>query len=100
MRFMAGVAPERFGPIAEGLGLPFDPAAPRPGALACAGRVADFIAGFDVPRSLKAVGVGHNEVARIAAAVHEEIEAFGVIGRPISREEVADLLNAAWDQPG
>ena len=100
MRFMAGVAPERFGPIAEGLGLPFDPAAPRPGALACAGRVADFIAGFDVPRSLKAVGVGHNEVARIAVAVHEEIEAFGVIGRPISREEVADLLNAAWDQPG
>ncbi|MEI9965474.1 MAG: iron-containing alcohol dehydrogenase [Caulobacteraceae bacterium] len=36
MRFMAGVAPERFGPIAEGLNLAFDPADPRPAALAAA----------------------------------------------------------------
>jgi alcohol dehydrogenase class IV len=34
MRFMAGIAPERFGPIAEGFGIPFDRANPK-GERAC-----------------------------------------------------------------
>ena len=54
MRFMADLAAERFGPIAEGFGIPFDPANPKPAALACADRTAEFIAQFDVPRTLKA----------------------------------------------
>ncbi len=99
MRFMADVSPERFGPIAEGLDIAFDDDNPRPSALACADRVASFVAGFDVPRTLKAVGVGHNDVGRIAPAVREEIEHFEVIGRPISLQEVSDLLFAAYGDP-
>src|SRR5262249_19394093 len=53
MRFMADRAPERFGPIAAGLGLPFDVDRPRDSARACADRVAAFIAQFDVPRRLR-----------------------------------------------
>jgi alcohol dehydrogenase len=95
MRFMAGVAPERFGPIAEGLGLPFDPADPQTAARACAERVAVFVAGLPVPRRLSEVGVGHNELPRIAQAVREEIELFDVLGRPVTLEEVRALLDAA-----
>ena len=57
MRFMAGIAPERFGPIAEGFHVPFDPANPKVAALACADRTAQFIAGFDVAHTLKDAGV-------------------------------------------
>jgi alcohol dehydrogenase len=96
MRFMAQAAPERFEPIAEGLRIPFDPADPKPAALACAERVADFIAGFDVPRTLQAVGVSHNQLPAIAEAVRHEIELFGVIGRPMRLEEVQGLLDAAY----
>ena len=97
MRFMAGVAPERFGAIAEGLGLAFDAADPRPAALASADRVADFIAGFDAPSTLEAAGVGHNQVIEIAEAIRREIDLFDVLGRPIAADEVAALLAAAWD---
>jgi alcohol dehydrogenase len=96
MRFMAQEAPQRFGPIAEGLGLSFDPACPEPAARASAERVAGFIADFDVPRTLRAVGVSHNELPRIAEAVREEIDLFDVLGRPIRLEEVTGLLDAAW----
>lgn len=96
MRFMAAVAPERFEPIAEGLGVAFDPADPGPAARACAERVAQFVAGLPVPRAWREVGVGHNELRRVAQAVHEEIELFGVVGRPMSLEEVTALLEAGW----
>ena len=51
MRFMAETAAGRFGPIAEGYKIPFDPDNPKAAALACADRTAEFIAQFDVPRS-------------------------------------------------
>jgi alcohol dehydrogenase len=95
MRFMAGVAPERFGPIADGLGVAFDPSDPGPAARASAERVAAFVAGLPVPRTLSEVGVGHNELPRIAEAVREEIELFDVLGRPVTSEEVRALLDAA-----
>ena len=95
MRFMAGVAPQRFGPIAEGLGLPFDAANPEPSARACAEKVAAFVAGLPVPRTLSEVGVGDNELQRIADAVREEIELFDVLGRPVDPDEVRALLDAA-----
>ena len=95
MRFMAAVAPERFAPIAEGLGLAFDPARPGPVARACADQVAAFVARLGVPSRLRDVGVGHNEATRIAEAVHAEIELFGVIGRPMTLDEVTALLDAA-----
>lgn len=96
MRFMAREAPDRFEPIAEGLRIGFDPARPEAAALACAERVAELIAALPVPRTLEEVGVGRGELGRVAAAVREEIELFGVLGRPMRLEEVADLLEAAY----
>jgi maleylacetate reductase len=96
MRFMAGIAPERFAPIAEGLGLRFDPANPRPGALGCADQVAKFIAQFDVPHTLKDAGVPHNEIHQIAATVLDEVDRSKVVDRPVTREEIVSLLESAY----
>jgi alcohol dehydrogenase class IV len=43
------LAPQRFGPIAQGFGVPFDSANPKSAALECAERTAEFIAKFNVP---------------------------------------------------
>ena len=67
MRFMAEIAPERFGPIAEGFHVPFDPGNPKAGALACADRTAQFIARFDVRHTLKDAGVPRAEIGDIVA---------------------------------
>lgn len=96
MRFMADIAPGRFGPIAEGLGVRFDPANPRPAALECADRVAKFIAQFDVPHTLKDAGVPRNEIGQIAGTVLEEVERAKVVDRPVTREEIVSLLEAAY----
>jgi alcohol dehydrogenase len=97
MRFVAGISPQRFESIAEGLGLPFDRENPSAGALACADRVAQFVAGFDVPRTLRAAGVGHNELRAVAEAVQHEIARFEVVDRPVTLDEVAALLEAAYE---
>jgi alcohol dehydrogenase len=97
MRFVARLAPERFGPVADGLGLEFRPGDPEPCALACADAVERFIAGLPVPHTLEAAGVGHNQIRKVAEAIREEIDLFGVIGRPIDLAEVEELLEASWD---
>ena len=96
MRFMAGIAPERFRPIAEGLGVRFDSNNPRAGALECADRVAKFIAQFDVPHTLKDAGVPHNEIHQIAATVLDEVERSKVVDRSVTRDEIVSLLEAAY----
>jgi alcohol dehydrogenase class IV len=96
MRFMAGIAPERFGPIAEGLGVSFDRGNPRVGALECADKVARFIAQFDVPHSLKEAGVPRNEIHQIAPTVLDEVERSKVVDRPVTREDIVSLLEAAY----
>jgi alcohol dehydrogenase class IV len=96
MRFMAEIAPERFAPIAEGFHLPFDPRNPRAGALACADRTAEFIAGFDVPHSLKAAGVPRGEISEIVPTVLHELEKSGVVDRPLTSQEVTGLLEASY----
>ena len=96
MRFMADIAPERFGPIAEGLGVKFDLANARAGALECADCVAKFIAQFDVPHSLKEAGVRRDEIPQIADPVLHEIEHAKVVDRPVNREEIVSLLEAAY----
>ena len=99
MRFMAGVAPERFQPIAPALGIAFDARDPAAAAQACARRITEFIASFAVPRSLKEAGVPREQLLTVAEAIHEEIEQFGTVGRPLSREEVVRLLEAAYEPP-
>jgi alcohol dehydrogenase len=96
MRFMADIAPQRFGPIAEGLVVRFDLGDPRPAAMECADRVERFIAQFDVPHTLKDAGVKRNEIPEIAEPVHSEIEHAKVVDRPVNREEVIALLEAAY----
>ncbi|HKV04803.1 MAG TPA: iron-containing alcohol dehydrogenase [Candidatus Acidoferrales bacterium] len=96
MRFMAEIAPERFGPIAEGFHLPFDPRNPKAGALVCADRTAQFIAGFDVPHTLKDAGVSRAEIGDIVAPVMHELEKSGVVDRPVTKAEVIGLLEASY----
>lgn len=98
MRLMADVAPERFAPIALGLGIPFDGGDPASAAQACTRRIAQFIAQFEVPRSLREAGVPREQLLRVAEAIHEEIEQFGTVGRPLKREEVIGLLEAAYER--
>lgn len=96
MRFMAELAPQRFGPVAEGFGIPFDPANPKPAALACADKAEEFIAQFDLPRTLKAAGVPHDELDEIAGPIAHELERMGVTDRPLTRAEVLALLEASY----
>jgi len=96
MRFMAAIAPERFGPIAEGYKIPFDPENPKPAALACADRTAEFIAQFDVPKTLHAAGVPRDEIGQIVAPIAHELEHQGVVDRPISEKEVLELLESVY----
>jgi alcohol dehydrogenase class IV len=96
MRFMAEIAPQRFGPIAEGFGVPFNSVNPKPAALECADRAAQFIAKFDVPSSLGAAGVPRNEIGQVAGTIAQALEQSQVMDRPLTREEVVTLLEAAY----
>jgi maleylacetate reductase len=96
MRFMAGVAPERFGPIAEGFGIRFASGGARAAALECADRAARFIAQFEVPTRLRDVGVPREELGRIAQTVLAEVERAGVVGRTVTVQDLIALLEAAY----
>jgi alcohol dehydrogenase class IV len=96
MRLMAARAPERFAAIAAGLRLPFDEARPQQSASACADRVAAFIAQFDVPRRLRDTQVPRHEVSDIAAVVRDAMEEAGAVSQPITTEEIAAVLEAAY----
>lgn len=96
MRFMAGIAPERFGPVAEGFGVPFDPANPKQAALECADRTEQFIAQFDVPTRLRDAGVPRNELNEIVGPIARELQHNGVVDRPLTEEEVLGLLESCY----
>jgi alcohol dehydrogenase len=96
MRFMAEIAPQRFGPVAEGYKIPFDASNPKPAALACADRTAEFIGQFDVPTRLRDAGVPREEIGSIVAPIAHELEHNGVVDRPMSEQEVFALLEAAY----
>jgi len=96
MRFMADLASERFRPIAEGFGVAFDPADPRRAALACADRAAAFIAQFDVPQRLRDVGVPRDELAEVAAIVHDVMDAAHVVDRLVTTDDIVTLLTNAY----
>ncbi len=96
MRFMAEMAADRFGPIAEGYGIPFDPSNPKPAALQCADRTAELIAQFDVPRTLHDAGVPRGEMGDIVGPITHELEHMGVVDRPMSEQEVLALLESCY----
>jgi alcohol dehydrogenase class IV len=96
MRVMAEIAPERFGPVAEGYGIPFDSANPKPAAMACADRTAEFIGQFDVPRTLSAAGVPRGEIGQIVGPIKHELDHLNVVDRPLSEHEILALLEACY----
>ncbi|HYL58571.1 MAG TPA: iron-containing alcohol dehydrogenase [Candidatus Acidoferrales bacterium] len=96
MRFMADIAAERFGPIAEGFGVRFDRANPRSSALECADRAARFIAKFEVPTRLRDVGIAREEISRIADTVLEEVKRSNTVGAEVTREQLVAILDAAY----
>lgn len=96
MRFMADVAPQRFGPVAEGFGIAFDPANPKPAALACADRTEKFIAQFDVPKTLREAKVPREEIGQIVAPIAHELQHNGVVDRPVTEREILALLESCY----
>src|SRR5580692_11689765 len=96
MRFMAEIAAGRFGPIAEGYKIPFDPDNPKAAALACADRTAEFIAQFDVPKTLREAGVPREELGEIVAPIARELAHMGVVDRPMTEKEVLGLLESVY----
>ncbi len=96
MRFMAELAPQRFGPIAEGYGIAFDPAHPKSAALACADRTAEFIGRLDVTHRLRDANVPKAEVQEIADTVQNETARMNVVDRVVTREEILAILDAAY----
>lgn len=96
MRFMAGLAPERFGHIAGACGVAFDVGSPLPAALACADRIAAFIGRLGLPARLRDVGVPSGEIADVAGVVHGLMEDASVVGRPVAVDEIEGLLRRAF----
>jgi len=96
MRFMADVAPDRFGPIAEGMGVSFDKRNARAAAIECADRMSAFIAQFEVAHRLREAGVPREEIGSIASTVLEEVERADTVGRPVTRENLVQLLESAY----
>jgi alcohol dehydrogenase class IV len=96
MRFIAGMAPERFGPVAEGYGIPFDPSNPKTAALQCADRTEEFIGQFDVPKRLRDAGVPRAEIGEIVGPITHELAHNGVVDRPMTEAEVLALLEACY----
>jgi alcohol dehydrogenase len=96
MRFMAEMAADRFGAIAEGFGIPFDEENPKAAALKCADWTEQFIAQFDVPKTLKEAGVPREEIGQIVGPITHELQKMGVTDRPLTEAEVLGLLEACY----
>ncbi len=96
MRFMADIAADRFGPIAEGFGVRFDATNPRSSAIECAERAAQFIAKFEVPSRLRDVGVKREEIAKIAGTVLAEVTRSNTVGATVTLDQLVGILDAAY----
>lgn len=95
MRFMAGVAPERFAPIAGALGVDLHRGTPREAALACADRVADFAARLSLPQRLRDAGVPADELDALVQIVGRIMAAAGA-GSLTARPDFGSVLRAAY----
>jgi alcohol dehydrogenase len=96
MRLMGSLVPDRFGPIADGFGVPYDPADPQAAAMACAGRLEAFIAELGLPSRLRDLDIPREELPPIAERVHEGMMRAGVVDKPVAVADVQALLDAAY----
>lgn len=96
MRLMASLAPERFEPIAQGFGVPWDALNPKAVAMACADRLASLITELGLPSRIRDVNIPREELPPIAARVHEGMVKAGVSGKPVTLQDVQALLDAAY----
>ena len=96
MRLMASLAPERFEPIAQGFGVPWDPLHPKAVAMACADRLASLITALGLPSRIRDLNVPREELPPIAARVHEGMVKAGVSDKPVTLADVEALLDAAY----
>ena len=96
MRFMADAVPDRFAAIARALGVTGEGSEPRGIALACADRVAAFIAQFGLPLRLREVEVARDELGAVAALVADLMSRARTVSRPVTRGEVEAVLTAAY----
>jgi alcohol dehydrogenase class IV len=55
-----------------------------------------FVAQFELPHRLRDAGVPSEEIGTIAGTVLEEVERSNTVGRPVRREELVQLLEAAY----
>ena len=96
-RFMAAAAPERFGRIADTLGIDItlDPPAR---AAASAETLAAFIGGLGVPTRVRDLdlGVKEEDLDEVVPALHEQVSLSGTIGRPVTVEEMSAVVHACW----
>jgi alcohol dehydrogenase len=96
MRFMATRAPDRFAPIAQAFGLPFDSTTATATALECADRMTRFIAQFQLPQRLRDVQVAEAEISQVAGLVSDILAGAHGSDSPATSGQVAALLTAAY----
>jgi len=96
MRYMATKAPERFSPIAQAFGVPFDAANAKDAALESADRMTRFIAQFQLPQRLRDVQVPEAEIPDVASLVSDILASAHASDSPASSEQVSALLTAAY----
>ena len=58
--------------------------------------MAKFIAQFEVPHRLREAGVPLEKIGTIAGTVLEEVERADTVGRPVTRENLVQMLGAAY----
>ena len=92
MRFMAQHYPERFAKLADALKVDFDAADPGSGAARCIARVESLIDSLGLPRSISALGIPKDEIDRVTSHIRYEIDLLDTVGRPVTDEEVSELL--------
>jgi alcohol dehydrogenase class IV len=94
---MAEAAPERFGRIADTLGIDstLDPSAI---AAASADRLSAFIGGLGVPTRIRDLdlGVSEEDLDEVVPALHEQVSLSGTVGRPVTVEEMSAVVHGCW----
>jgi alcohol dehydrogenase len=95
MRFMAEVAAQRFGLLADVLGVDSS-LNERDRAYACADHVEQFITGLGLPTRLREFNVDKAELNDVVPALYDQMSLAGTIGRPVTMDEMRGVVHACW----